>query len=145
MTVRRLLMMIAVLAVVGMVDSAIALKAHYAHDKSSFCDINETLNCDIVNRSQFAVFMGIPVALIGLAGYGALLGLATLRRDHEQTPLWLLVGATTGLGFALYLTYIEKYILGVYCILCLFSLAVIALITVLSSTVFVQSRRYEEG
>jgi uncharacterized membrane protein len=142
MMVRRLLLIIAVLAAAGMADSAVALKRHYAHDKSSFCDINEVLNCDIVNRSQYAVFLGVPVALIGLLGYGVLLALATWKRGSEQMPLWLLVGATAGLGFALYLTYIEKYVLGVYCILCLFSLAVIALITVLSSTVFVQSRKY---
>jgi uncharacterized membrane protein len=140
---RRVAMFIALLAAAGIVDSAVSLKNHYAKDKSAFCDINETLNCDIVNRSQFSVFLGVPVAAIGLLGYSALLLLATWRREHPQTPLLLLVGATAGLGFALYLTYIEKYILGVYCILCLFSLALIVAITVLASTLFVWSRQNE--
>jgi uncharacterized membrane protein len=45
----------------------------------------------------------------------------------------LLVGSTAGLGFALYLTYIEKFVLATWCILCLSSLTLIVLITALSS------------
>ena len=45
----------------------------------------------------------------------------------------MLLGALAGLAFALYLTYIEAYVLGVWCILCLGSLATILGITVLSA------------
>jgi uncharacterized membrane protein len=44
-----------------------------------------------------------------------------------------LIASTGGLGFALYLTYIEKFVLATWCILCLSSLTLIVLITVLSS------------
>jgi len=44
-----------------------------------------------------------------------------------------LIAATGGLGFALYLTYIEKFVLATWCVLCLSSLSLIFLITVLSS------------
>jgi uncharacterized membrane protein len=47
----------------------------------------------------------------------------------------LLVAAVGGLGFALYLTYIEGYVLGTWCILCLSSLAMIAGIAVLAGVV----------
>jgi uncharacterized membrane protein len=40
-----------------------------------------------------------------------------------------------GLAFALYLTYVEGYVLETWCILCLSSLALIATITVLASVV----------
>jgi len=45
------------------------------------------------------------------------------------------VAAVGGLGFALYLTYIEGYVLGAWCILCLSSLAMIAGIAVLAGVV----------
>jgi uncharacterized membrane protein len=52
-----------------------------------------------------------------------------------QTPLRLLVAALAGLGFALYLTYVEGYVLETWCILCLSSLALIATITALAAVV----------
>jgi len=76
--------------------------------------------------------LGIPEALIGILGYGLLIGLATFYRTHVETPLLLLIASTAGLGFALYLTYIEKFVLATWCILCLSSLTLIFLITVLA-------------
>jgi len=40
--------------------------------------------------------------------------------------------AVVALGFSLYLTYIEKYVLEVYCIYCVSSLAIIVVLTTLS-------------
>jgi uncharacterized membrane protein len=76
--------------------------------------------------------MGIPVAGIGLVGYGVLLALATVYRSRAETPLRLLAAAGAGLAFALYLTYVEGYVLETWCILCLSSLALIATIAVLT-------------
>jgi uncharacterized membrane protein len=42
------------------------------------------------------------------------------------------MAAAAGLVFALYLTYIEAYVLTTWCILCLTSLALIASITALA-------------
>ena len=81
------------------------------------------------------------MALIGVLGYLALLAFATFYRDKAETPGIVLVGSSGGLGFALYLTYVEKYILFAWCILCLSSLAVIFLITLLSVLLFVKSLR----
>ena len=53
----------------------------------------------------------------------------------------LLIASVAGLGFALYLTYIEGFVLGVWCILCLSSLALIFSIAVLSSLLVIHSVR----
>jgi vitamin-K-epoxide reductase (warfarin-sensitive) len=135
---RALLMTIAVLAVAGMVVSAVSLQRHYAKSATTFCDVGEKFNCDIVNRSEYSSLMGIPVAGIGVAGYGVLLALASVYRSRVETPSRLLVAALAGLGFALYLTYVEGYVLGTWCILCLSSLALIAAITVLAGVVKVR-------
>jgi uncharacterized membrane protein len=134
-------MLIAVLALAGMLVSAVSLERHYAKSASAFCDFGERFNCDIVNRSQYSTVMGIPVAGIGVAGYGALFALATMYRSRMQTPLRLLVAAVAGLAFALRLTYIEGYVLETWCILCLSSLALIAMISVLASVLKVRAGR----
>jgi uncharacterized membrane protein len=84
--------------------------------------------------------MGIPVAGIGIAGYGAILALATVCRTRGETPLRLLLAAIAGLAFALYLTYVEAYVLDTWCVLCLSSLALIATITLLAGVAQVRGR-----
>jgi len=76
--------------------------------------------------------LGIPVALIGVAGYAALFLLSTQWRFRAETPTRLLGAALAGLAYALYLTYIEAYVLTTWCILCVISLALIAMITLLA-------------
>lgn len=132
---RYLCAAIAVLAVAGIAVSAVSLQRHYAKSASAFCDFGERFNCDIVNRSEYSTLMGIPVAGIGVVGYGVLLALATVYRGRPETPLRLLAAAVAGLGFALYLTYVEGYVLGTWCILCLSSLGLIAGITLLAGVV----------
>lgn len=128
----KLFLAIAVLAVAGIAVSSVSLYHHYETSGTSFCDFGGSFNCDMVNRSIYSKVMGIPVALIGILGYAGILGLATVRRDRAETPKILLGAAVAGLGFALYLTYIEAFVLAVWCILCLSSLGLIFLITVLS-------------
>jgi len=130
---RRLLVVIAVLALAGIAVSSVSLYHHYGTTKTDYCDIGEHFNCDIVNRSIYSTVLGVPDALIGILGYASLLALATLYRSRAETPKILLATSLAGLAFALYLTYIEKFVLGTWCILCLSSLTVIVLITILAS------------
>ena len=138
---QKLCTAIAILALAGILVSSVALHNHYAKSKSSFCDFGESFNCDVVNRSQYSVVVGIPVALIGILGYAALFGLSTFYRKNEEAPAFLLTAALPGLAFALYLTYVEGFILSAWCILCLSSLAFISTITLLSAALLVHTRR----
>jgi uncharacterized membrane protein len=117
------------------------LQHHYATSKTAYCDIGESFNCDIVNRSEYSSIAGVPVALIGILGYGALAVLATVYRRRRQTPAMLFAAAGAGLVFACYLTYIEARVLGVYCILCLSSLALITTATMLAAVIWWRSSR----
>jgi uncharacterized membrane protein len=94
-----------------------------------------------VNRSEYSTLVGIPVAGIGVAGYAVLFFLATFQKARLETPNRLLGAALAGLAFALYLTYIEAYVLTTWCILCLISLLLIFLITLLAIAVKVTSTR----
>jgi len=136
---RRLFAAIAVLALLGIVVSAISLQRHYAKSASSFCEFGERFSCDVVNRSEYSTVMGIPVAGIGMAGYALVLAMATLYRKRPQTPSRLLAASAAGLAFALYLTYVEGYVLETWCILCLSSLATITGITLLAAVLKIRS------
>jgi len=138
---QRLFSLVAILAVGGIVVSSVSLKHHYATSKTEFCDIGNTFNCDIVNRSEYSEILGIPVALIGMVGYAAVLGLATVYRERRETPSLIFAGASAGLAFALYLTYIEGRVLGVWCIMCLSSLALISGIAMVSGVLWFRSRQ----
>jgi vitamin-K-epoxide reductase (warfarin-sensitive) len=132
-TARRVFQLIVILALAGVVVSSVSLHHHYGTTQTNYCDFGDSFNCDIVNRSVYSTVFGIPDALIGIVGYGLLFSLATFYRTKTETPSMLLIASTVGLGFALYLTYIEKFVLATWCILCLSSLTLIFLITVLSS------------
>ena len=129
----RIYQVIAALALAGIVVSSVSLHHHYGTSQTNYCDFGASFNCDIVNRSVYSTVLGVPDALIGIFGYGLLLALATFYRRKAETPLILLLASTAGLGFALYLTYIEKFVLATWCVLCLSSLTLIILITALSS------------
>ena len=138
-TAQRLLLIIAIVAALGIVVSSVSLDHHFRKSKTSYCDFGQSFNCDIVNRSEYSSIAGIPVALIGILGYVALLAFATVYRAKAETPGILLAASVGGLAFALYLTYVEKFILGVWCVLCLTSLAAILTIAVLAIILFVHS------
>jgi vitamin-K-epoxide reductase (warfarin-sensitive) len=132
---RILFALIAVLALAGVIVSAVSLQRHYAKSATEFCDFSQRFSCDIVNRSEYSKIIGIPVAGIGVAGYAALFVLATFSKSRTETPNRLLGAAIAGLAFALYLTYVEAYKLETWCILCLISLLLISLISVLAIAV----------
>jgi uncharacterized membrane protein len=129
---RRILTTIAVLSVVGIAVSSVSLRHHYAPSKTSYCDFGANFNCDIVNRSIYSEVLGIPVALIGVLGYSGLMILSILHGKKDGALSILLASSLVGLSFALYLTYVEGFVLGVWCVLCLSSLGLILAITVLS-------------
>lgn len=115
--------LIVLLAVAGIVVSALALHVHYYHGIEP-CDINSHWDCGIVNHSRYSMIAGIPVAALGIIGY-ALIAFAAFRRQRVVT----LVLALVGLGFALYLSNIEAHVLEVWCLYCVISQFLIALIT----------------
>lgn len=136
----RLAWAIAILAAVGIAISSVSLWHHFGHDKTSFCDFGQTFNCDLVNRSEYSVIGGVPVALVGIMGYLLLLILATIYREKTETPTLLLIFSAGGLAFALRLAFFEAHYIHAWCVLCLGSLVVIAMITILSTALLVASR-----
>ena len=118
--------LIAVLALAGMVVSTLALQVHYS-TATEPCSINEHWDCGVVNHSPFAMIGHVPVAAIGIAGYAALCVLAMRRLRFV-----LFLTAMMALMFSLRLTFIEEFDLLVWCLYCVISQGIIALIFLLS-------------
>ena len=72
--------------------------------------------CEVVQSSAYAKLAGVPVALLGLAGYVAIL--AGLLRDGEVARTATALTALVGAGFSLWLTYVEVFRLEAICIWC---------------------------
>jgi uncharacterized membrane protein len=130
-----------ILALLGITASALALREHYRSEGDSPCSINDKWDCGIVNHSPYAVMGGVPVAVIGIAGY-LLLGVLAIRRAYRL----MLALALAGLAFSLYLSRIEAHVLGVWCIYCVISLGTISIIALLLlATVLAQRFRRSEA
>ena len=115
-----------ILAVAGIIVSSLALREHYRTEASP-CSINERWDCGIVNHSPSAMLFGIPVAVIGIAGY-LLLGLLAAGRLYA----WMLPFVMGAFTFAVHLADVESMVLGVWCIYCVISLGIISLISLLT-------------
>lgn len=113
-----------VLALAGIVVTAIALQIHYA--ASSPLSIGGAGGSDaIVNHSGYAAIGVVPVAVIGVVGYVIIALLAFFRQRW-----WTVLVSWVGLGFAAYLSYVEMYNLHAWSLYWILSLIFIALIAI---------------
>ncbi len=131
--------LIVLLALAGIVDSALALHIHYqSPDAAPPCAVSAHWDCGSVNHSRYAVFppisfdeapgaknFHIPVATLGIIGY-ALIAVAALA-----DKLWITLQlAEIGFFCAGLLTYMEAYVLEKWCIYCVWSQGLITAILV---------------
>ncbi len=123
-------MAIAVLSLVGLFV-AFYLTAHaFGWTGPLRCGIGE---CETVQASKWAKLGPVPVALIGLIGYVALLTLAFLglqpgRRRSRPIGAFLVLGAAIGFGFSAWLTYLEAFVIHAWCQWCVTSAILMTLI-----------------
>ena len=92
-------------------------------------------DCDVVNNSVFAKIYGVPVAFIGLAGYLVImcLAMAALQTEGATQRRLLALGfllALGGVGFSVYLTYLELYVIEAICVWCVISAVLITLLAI---------------
>ncbi len=80
-----------------------------------------TADCDLVLTSSYAIFLGIPVALIGTFYYLAILVGLFAYLDTKKTAIlkWTLLFTIFGLLVSFSLIYIQVFVLYSYCIYCI--------------------------
>jgi uncharacterized membrane protein len=96
-----------------------------------------TGGCETVQQSTWSRFAGVEVALIGVLGYAGLLilSLAALQPglvDRRWPASLLLVVSGIGVAFAVYLTYLELFVIHAICRWCVGSAAIILAILIVA-------------
>jgi uncharacterized membrane protein len=117
----------AAVALIGLGIATYLTIVHYAGG-APVCAIAH--GCETVQRSSYAKVAGVPVALTGLFGYIAVL--VSLTRDGEDWRLATAFLSLAGLGFSLWLTWVEVGILHAICIWCVGSAVCMATLAGLS-------------
>jgi uncharacterized membrane protein len=125
MTDRRLWRAAVALSVIGIAIASYLVYVRYA-DVKPICSISH--GCETVQKSKYAKLAGVPVALIGLGGYVAILASLFIRSEAGR-----LAGAglaLVGIGFSAWLTYLEAARIHAWCQWCVGSAIVMTLLAI---------------
>ena len=129
MSERRLRIAIAALALAGIAVAGYLTWVHYA-DLEPIC-AGGSGGCQKVQNSDYAELAGMPVALLGLIGYAAILASLALPGDAGRFTGALL--ALAGFGFSAWLTYAELFEIDAICQWCVASAVIMTALAVVTS------------
>ena len=142
---KRIRQIIIVLAAIGLLVS-IYMTIYKVTENDAMCIGSG--GCSVVNASRYSEVNGIPVALIGVGGYLAILALLFLERKSgffQENGTMILFGVSlVGFLFTLYLIYVEIKLIRALCPFCLASQAVMTLIFFLSVTRLIRQPQFQE-
>jgi uncharacterized membrane protein len=108
------------LAVAGLAISAYLTLDHYTTIAPLACPNTGAINCVKVTTSTYSTLVGVPVALLGLLFYIAMVALCTppaWRRGAPQARVRV-VAAGLGVAFVLYLIWAELFKINAICLWC---------------------------
>jgi uncharacterized membrane protein len=110
-----------------------------------YCTMGD--GCKMVNSSQYSKLGPFPVALLGSLFYAGLLelGIVALFWGFRWVAPLVLAATLFGLGFSLYLTYIELVVIHAICMWCVASLAVMSALTLIATLQVVLPRVRRRG
>jgi uncharacterized membrane protein len=127
MSSRALRITLIVLATIGLGVASYLTYVHYA-DINPVCTSSSCLK---VQTSVYSKLVGVPVAVLGLIGYVAILG-SLLAPESETSRLATLVFTLAGFGFSAYLTYRELFSIHAVCEWCASSAGIMTILVCLS-------------
>jgi uncharacterized membrane protein len=116
------------LTAVGLGVASYLTYVHYAGIKPA-CTAGES--CTKVQTSIYSDLAGVPVALIGLIGYVAIMA-SLLAPENETTRFATVALTVVGFGFSAYLTYRELFSIHAICEWCVSSAIIMTLLMCLA-------------
>jgi uncharacterized membrane protein len=129
------------LAAIGLAVASYLTYVHYAGIKPT-CTAGES--CTKVQTSTYSELAGVPVALIGLIGYIAIMA-SLLVPENEMTRFATVAFTVVGFGFSAYLTYRELFSIHAVCEWCVSSAIVMTLLMYLAIWRFLRGDVAAEG
>jgi uncharacterized membrane protein len=127
-TDRRLRIAIGVIALIGIGIAAYLTYVHYAGLKVVCLSSG---GCETVQASRYSKLDGIPVAVLGLAGYVTILASLALRGELGRSAGFGV--ALIGFLFSMYLTYREIFTIKAICQWCVGSAVLMTILVVLTA------------
>jgi uncharacterized membrane protein len=118
-------------ALVALAGIGVAGYLTYVHYQPEALICTAGGGCETVQDSSYAELLGVPVALLGLLAYVAVLALVVWDSELART---LAAGiALTAAGFAVYLITLQAFVIDAWCVWCLVNdLVIVPLLTVLT-------------
>ncbi len=141
MSARALRITLTVLTVIGLGVASYLTYVHYSGIKP-VCTAGGS--CLKVQSSIYSKLAGVPVALIGLLGYVAILG-SLLAPESENSRLATMACTLVGFGFSAYLTYRELFSIHAICEWCASSAGIMTVMMCLSVWRFLRSEPAAAG
>ncbi len=119
------------LALVGL---AVAAYLAYVETQAVTAFCGPVGDCNAVQTSEYAYIFGIPIGVLGVMGYLAILATWSWSRWRvDGRAALVLLGMTSfGVLFSIYLTYLEPFVIGAVCAWCLTSAVVMTLLLIMS-------------
>ncbi len=133
-TERKLQIAILVVCLLGIADAGYLTYVHYAGIKVA-C-LASGGGCEKVQASQYAKLDGIPVSVLGLIGYIAILLTLAVRTELARACGFGI--ALIGFGFSMYLTYRELFTIKSICQWCVGSAVFMTLLVILTAVRFLR-------
>lgn len=130
---KRLSQLTVALIVVGLLVS-IYMTVYKITSNEAMCVGSK--DCSVVNASRYSEVNGVPVAVIGMGGYAALLAILWLERRpgfFQQNGSMIFFGISLiGFLFTVYLIFVEVALIKAYCPFCITSQVSMTLIFILA-------------
>jgi uncharacterized membrane protein len=129
---------ILVVAVLGTLEASYLTYVHYFNLGALACvgGGHGQSSCAQVQSSVYSKLAGVPVALLGLLGYLAILGSLRVRGELGRAAGFCI--ALIGFGFSAYLTYREVFTLKEICEWCVGSACLMTILAVLTAIRFLR-------
>lgn len=124
---RKLRLALLILSGMGIAVASYLVYIHY----TGLPPLCATGGCEVVQKSKWATFVGIPVADIGLGGYLAVFASLLVFKGelNRLVPMGLIL---VGFAFTCYLKYAEFFLVKDLCMWCVGSAVIMLTLSVVS-------------
>jgi uncharacterized membrane protein len=123
------------LTILGVIVSGYLSWSHLSNTQPVLC--NEGGGCATVQSSRYSEIEGVPVAILGVVGYLAILATFILEKISfplsESAPLLAFGFSLIGVLYSAYLTYLELYVILAVCFYCVVSALIMVAIFVIAA------------
>ena len=140
--------LIILLGITGYILSIVSLHSFtgailQGNEYNSYCNINETLNCNKVNLSSYSSMLGLPLSSWGIIFYSVIIffGIYILFTFSKTVILALCCLGILSSLFSIYLFCISEFIIKALCINCLCLYLINFIILIVSLTCFFKEKK----